>query len=71
VNGKRIYYATVYPSPFAVYSLLIISILVEMFAGEGQFIVQPVREKNLIEAGTSVFESRRGSVKKQPPHADK
>ena len=39
-------------------STLIIFALVEMFSGEGQFIVQPLGEKNLIEAGTSVFKSR-------------
>ena len=31
-------------------SFLMVSILVHKLAGEGQFIVQPVREKNLIKA---------------------
>ena len=31
-------------------------ILVKMFSGEGQFIIQPVGEKNLINARTAVFE---------------
>jgi hypothetical protein len=37
-------------------SFLVIFILVEMFSGEGQFVVQAVGEKNLIEARTAVFE---------------
>ena len=45
-------------------SFLMISILVDMLAGEGQFVVQPIGEKYLVEAGTSVFETHRGSVKK-------
>jgi hypothetical protein len=37
-------------------SFLIVFVLVEMFSGEGQFIVQPVGEKNLIESRTAVLE---------------
>jgi hypothetical protein len=37
-------------------NFLLIRILVEMFSGEGQFIVQPVGEKNLIESRTAVLE---------------
>jgi hypothetical protein len=51
-------------------SILMECIEVEVFASEGQFIVQAVGEKYLIEAGCAVFESYRGSFKKESPHAD-
>ena len=52
-------------------SFLMLCILVQMFAGEGKFVVQAIGEKDLIEARVPVFKSHRGSVKKEPPHAGK